>query len=56
MSKHLLKPRTNNLEDGNAIKSIRIVEKRYTIELAAKSLPGFLQYFSINPFTIALWT
>ena len=55
MSKNVLKQfsyeyRKSTPEDEDAIKSTRILEGKYTIELAAKSVPGFKQYFSINPF------
>ena len=61
MTKNVLKQfsyeyRKSTLEDEDAVKSIRIIEGKYSIELAAKSVPGFIQYFSINTFTIALWT
>ena len=57
MSKNVLKQCSyesgkSSLEDEDVIKSIRTLENKYTIELAAKSVQGFIQYFSIKPFTI----
>ena len=38
----------STLEDEDAINSIQILEGKYPIELATKSVLGFIQYFSIN--------
>ena len=44
------------LVDEDLIQSIQILKEKFISKLQSKSIPGFIQFFSIQPFTIALWT
>ena len=42
--------------DKDAIQSVQLLKEKYCSELPGKSVAGFIQFFSINPLTVALWT
>ena len=48
--------RKSTLVDADLVKSLQIIKEKYISELEFKTVPGFLQFFSIQPLTIALWT
>ena len=61
MSKNVTKQcayeyKRSNLEDKNVVESIQLLQQKYVAECKAKTVQGFIQFFSIKPFTIALWT
>ena len=61
MSKNVIKQcayeyRKLSLEDKDVIQSIQLLQQKFSKETQCKSTRGYIQFFSINPFTIALWT
>ena len=42
--------------DKDVIQSIQSLKESFISKLGAKSIPGFVQFFSVKPFTRALWT
>ena len=48
--------RQSTVEDKDVIQSIQILKEKYIKDMTAKAVQGFIQFFSIQPFTIALWT
>ena len=48
--------RKPTLVDADLVKSLQIIKEKYISELEFKTALGFLQFFSIQPLTIALWT
>ena len=61
MSKNVLKQcgyeyRQSTLEDKDVVQSILILKEKYISELESRTIPGFIQFFSLQPFTLALWT
>ena len=45
----------SKLADDSVINSLKILQTRYKAELSSKAAPGFIQFISISPFTVALW-
>lgn len=61
LSKNIVKQcsyeyRNSLLEDKDVIKSIQILKNKYKHELKGKSVSGFIQFFSVEPLVVALWT
>ena len=61
MSKNVIKQcayeyRESSLEDKDVIRSIQLLQQKFSEETQSKSTSGFIQFFSINPFAIGLWT
>ena len=61
MSKNVVKQcaheyRQSTLLDKDVIQSIQSLKESCISKLGAKSIPGFIQFFSVKPFTLALWT
>ena len=48
--------RNSLFEDKEVVKSIQILKSKYNEELKGKSVTGFIQFFSVEPFIVALWT
>ena len=48
--------RQSTLVDADLVKSLQIIKEKYISELEFKAVPGFLQFFSIQRLTVALWT
>ena len=47
--------RQSTMEDKDAMKSIQILREKFITDSPGKSIHGFIQFFSINPFTVAMW-
>ena len=47
--------RKSKLTGDSVINSLKILQTRYNDELSAKAAPGFIQFISICPLTVALW-
>ena len=61
MSKNVVKQcaheyRQSTLLDQDVIQSIQSLKESCISKLGAKSIPGFIQFFSVKAFTLALWT
>ena len=59
MSKNVIKQcayeyRESSLEDRDVIRSIQLLQQKFSEETQSKSTSGFIQFFSINPFAIGL--
>ena len=48
--------RRSTLEDKDIIKSIQLLQQKYVAESKSECVKGFIQFFSVTPFTVALWT
>ena len=48
--------RWSTLIDKDVYQSIQMLRERYISDPEFKSIPGFIQYFSTQPLTPALWT
>ena len=48
--------RQSILIDKDVYQNIQMLTEKYISDLEFKSIPGFIQYFSIQPLTPALWT
>ena len=61
ISKNVLKQcayeyRQSTLEDKNVVQNILMLKEKYISELESRAILGFIQFFSLRPFTVALWT
>ena len=48
--------RKANQVDESLINSLKTLKSKYNAELNSKSVPGFMQFVSLDPLTVALWT
>ena len=48
--------RWSTLIEKDVYQSIQMSTEKYISDLEFKSIPGFIQYFSIQPLTLVLWT
>ena len=48
--------RKSTLEDRDVIHSVQMLKEKYASYTSGKSIQGFIQFFSINPFTVAMWS
>lgn len=48
--------RNSLFEDKEVVRSIQLLKSKYNEELKGKSIMGFIQFFSVDPFIVALWT
>ena len=48
--------RKSTLEDKDIIKIIQLLQQKYVAESKSKCVKSFIQFFSVNSFTVALWT
>ena len=48
--------RKANQVDESLINSLKTLKSKYNAELNSKLVPGFMQFVSLDPLTVALWT
>ena len=48
--------RKSNQPAVSVVESLKLLKKQYENELGSKSVPGFIQFISVCPLTIALWS
>ena len=61
VSKNILKQcayenHQSTFADKDLARSLLILKEKFISQLAFKTVPGFIQFFSVQPLTIALWT
>ena len=47
--------RKGNQIDASPINSLKELKLKYSEELNSKCIPGFIQFFTVDPLTVALW-